>query len=94
MVRNGIGFSVDVSDKWDDALQRMRRLLRIHPDGGLPGSEGCVAILEHVKECRDYLAQVISSTGAATGLEVMYIQDRKALSLCTDYGCFVWSSRP
>jgi len=51
MVRDDVGFSMDLSDAWDPNLNRMRTLLRIHPDGQLNGSwwidngtEGCIGL--------------------------------------------------
>lgn len=91
MVRDGVGFSVNLSDKWDPVLKRDRKLLRIHPDGGKPGSEGCVAILDHVKECRDYLKQLLPAAGSACKLDVQYCSERDGLALCTEWGCYLWA---
>ena len=40
-VREGVGFSVDLTPQF----QTTRTLLRIHPDGGILGTEGCIGIL-------------------------------------------------
>ena len=51
MVRDGVGFSLDLSDAWDPKLNRYRIYLRIHPDGqGLGnwwvdnGTGGCIGL--------------------------------------------------
>lgn len=42
---DGVGYSFAVSDKFDPRVGGTRRLLRIHPDGGTPGTEGCIGIV-------------------------------------------------
>ena len=37
-----------------------RTLLRIHPDGNLPGTEGCIGIMESVNQCYDDLRNALS----------------------------------
>ncbi len=41
----GVGFSFALSDKFDSRVGANRSLLRIHPDGGTPGTNGCVGIV-------------------------------------------------
>ena len=41
----GVGYSFAMSDKYDPRVGGTRRLLRIHPDGGTPGTEGCMGIV-------------------------------------------------
>lgn len=45
MTVGGVGFSFAMSDKYDPRVGATRRLLRIHPDGASPGTEGCVGIV-------------------------------------------------
>jgi hypothetical protein len=45
MTVDGIGYSFALSDKWDDRVGDTRSLLRIHPDGAGPGTEGCMGIV-------------------------------------------------
>jgi len=85
MVRDGVGFSVDLSDTWDSELGRTRSLLRIHPDGNLPGTQGCVGILDKVKECRDHLAARLAS-GATRTLEVVVVTRPEDAAVVTSYG--------
>lgn len=42
---DGVGYSFAVSDKYDPRVGGTRRLLRIHPDGGSAGTEGCIGIV-------------------------------------------------
>lgn len=41
----GVGWSFAMSDKYDPRVGGTRSLLRIHPDGGSPGTEGCIGIV-------------------------------------------------
>jgi hypothetical protein len=51
MVRDGVGFSVVLSD------MPGRKLLRIHPDGGVPGTLGCIGITSDVRACYEALKE-------------------------------------
>jgi len=42
---DGVGFSFAVSDKFDNRVGDTRTLLRIHPDGGSVGTNGCIGIV-------------------------------------------------
>ena len=42
---DGVGYSFALSDKYDSRVGGTRRLLRIHPDGRSPGTEGCMGIV-------------------------------------------------
>ncbi len=42
---DGVGYSFALSDKYDRRVGANRSLLRIHPDGGTPGTMGCVGIV-------------------------------------------------
>lgn len=42
---DGVGYSFALSDKYDSRVRGNRSLLRIHPDGGGAGTEGCVGIV-------------------------------------------------
>ena len=45
MVVEGVGYSFDLSDVYDPKAGRERQLLRIHPDGGATGTQGCLGIV-------------------------------------------------
>jgi hypothetical protein len=81
MVRDDVGFSVDLSDHYDPVTGRTRSLLRIHPDGGKPGTEGCIGILSRVAECRDHLTGMLSGEGVTLSLLVVPSHDRSLTSL-------------
>jgi hypothetical protein len=40
----GVGFTFAMTDKWDSRVGDVRDGLQIHPDGGRPGTHGCVGI--------------------------------------------------
>src|SRR5262245_15852974 len=90
MVRDGLGFSVDLSDKWHTALERTRSLLRIHHDGNLPGTQGCVGIISNVKECHDFLQEMLPD-GVTRTLEVVVALIPEDMMLCTSHGCFIFA---
>ena len=81
MTREGVGFSVDLSDKFDPAIKRTRSLLRIHPDGGLPGTEACIGILSQVDACRNHLRSMFSDPKATRSLVVTSAADKRFTSL-------------
>ncbi len=45
MVVGGVGYSFAMSDKYDSRVNGTRTLLRIHPDGGSAGTQGCIGIV-------------------------------------------------
>src|SRR5438067_3736237 len=81
MTRDGVGFSVDLSDKYDPAAKRVRSLLRIHPDGGQPGTQGCIGILSDVAACRDHLKEMLHAHGSTRSLIVVRSPDKHLTSL-------------
>jgi RHS repeat-associated protein len=54
MVVDGIGFSIDISP--DPYLDRSK--LRIHPDGGLPGTDGCIGLTGDDNELLDFQQKI------------------------------------
>ncbi|MFM7322915.1 MAG: RHS repeat-associated core domain-containing protein, partial [Armatimonadota bacterium] len=46
MVREEVGFSIDLEPRFPTS----RRYLRIHPDGGGPGTQGCIGVLAPGKD--------------------------------------------
>jgi hypothetical protein len=81
MTRDHIGFSVDLSDKYDPVAKKTRSLLRIHPDGGLPGTEGCIGIVSDVAGCRDHLKAMLSDAGSQLSLMVVRSPDKQLTNL-------------
>lgn len=45
MTSGGVGYSFALSDKYDARVGDTRSLLRIHPDGGSAGTQGCIGIV-------------------------------------------------
>jgi hypothetical protein len=66
----GVGYSFAMSDKHDPRVGATRRLLRIHPDGGAVGTEGCVGIVGDAAVQRrfreDMRAELARSGGSFT----------------------------
>ena len=54
----GVGYSFAVSDKFDDRVGGTRRLLRIHPDGGSAGTNGCIGIVGNAELQRQFRADM------------------------------------
>lgn len=50
----GVGYSFALSDKHDPRVRDVRRALRIHPDGGSPGTEGCIGIVGEASVQRQF----------------------------------------
>ncbi len=54
MTVGGVGYSFALSDKFDSRVGATRGLLRIHPDGGTPGTEGCMGIVGNASVQRQF----------------------------------------
>lgn len=71
----GVGYSFAMSDKFDPRVGATRRLLRIHPDGGTPGTEGCMGIVGNADVQRQFRADMeaeIRRNGGRYQLQVRY----------------------
>ncbi len=66
MKLNGVGFSVDLEPMFPTG----RTNLRIHPDGGKPGTEGCIGILGSVADCSTELHSLLARGPAL--VQVLY----------------------
>jgi hypothetical protein len=44
MMKDGVGYSFALNNKYDARVGATRTALRIHPDGGRPGTIGCIGI--------------------------------------------------
>jgi peptidoglycan hydrolase-like protein with peptidoglycan-binding domain len=66
----GVGYSFAMSDKYDPRVNGTRTLLRIHPDGGSAGTEGCLGIVGNADVQRrfreDMLAAIRANGGSYT----------------------------
>lgn len=73
MVRDGVGFSADMSDKYDARVGGTRSALRIHPDGGSAGTQGCVGIVGDaatLRRFREDLRQELQRNGGRFTLRI------------------------
>lgn len=50
----GVGYSFAMSDKFDSRVGGTRTDLRIHPDGGTPGTNGCMGIVGNASVQRQF----------------------------------------
>lgn len=56
----GVGYSFAMSDKFDSRVGDTRKLLRIHPDGRSPGTEGCLGIVGDAATQRRFREDMLS----------------------------------
>ena len=56
----GVGYSFAMSDKYDPRVRGTRSLLRIHPDGGSAGTEGCLGIVGNADVQRRFRADMLA----------------------------------
>lgn len=73
MMVGGVGYSFALSDKYDPRVGATRSELRIHPDGGRPGTIGCIGIQGNAstqQHFRDDLNTELSRNGGHYSLSV------------------------
>jgi hypothetical protein len=73
MVVDGVGFSFALSDKYDPRVKSNRTALRIHPDGGSPGTHGCIGIVGNgatQKQFREDMRAELNRHGGSFTLHV------------------------
>ncbi|HEY3451981.1 MAG TPA: peptidoglycan-binding domain-containing protein [Myxococcales bacterium] len=73
MTVGGVGYSFAVSDKYDPRVGATRSLLRIHPDGGSAGTQGCIGIVGNADVQRRFRADMeaeIRRNGGSYTLQV------------------------
>ncbi|HEY8209394.1 MAG TPA: peptidoglycan-binding domain-containing protein [Myxococcaceae bacterium] len=74
MVRDGVGFSFALSDKFDPRVGGAPRSeLRIHPDGGSAGTNGCIGIVGNaatLKQFREDMRAEFNRNGGKFNLHV------------------------
>jgi hypothetical protein len=54
----GVGYSFALNDAYDPRVRARRTLLRIHPDGGVEGTEGCIGIVGGAAVQRQFVADM------------------------------------
>jgi peptidoglycan hydrolase-like protein with peptidoglycan-binding domain len=63
----GVGYSFAMSDKYDRRVGDTRTLLRIHPDGGSAGTEGCIGIVGNADVQRRFREDMLAALRANGG---------------------------
>jgi hypothetical protein len=70
----GVGYSFAVSDKFDSRVGATRTLLRIHPDGGSAGTEGCIGIVGNAATQRQFRADMLAELRRNGGRYTLNVQ--------------------
>lgn len=70
----GVGYSFAVSDKYDSRVGATRSLLRIHPDGGSAGTEGCIGIVGNAATQRQFRADMLAELRRNGGSYTLSVQ--------------------
>ncbi len=70
----GVGYSFAVSDKFDSRVGDTRSLLRIHPDGGSAGTEGCIGIVGNAETQRQFRADMLAELRRNGGRYTLTVQ--------------------
>ena len=73
MTVDGVGYSFALSNKFDARVGGTRTELRIHPDGGTPGTNGCVGIVGNgavQRQFREDMRAELSRNGGRFTLNV------------------------
>jgi peptidoglycan hydrolase-like protein with peptidoglycan-binding domain len=60
MMVDGVGYSFALSNKYDPRVNATRSLLRVHPDGGGPGTIGCIGIVGDGNVQRQFRADMLA----------------------------------
>lgn len=73
MMKDGVGYSFALNNKYDARVGATRTSLRIHPDGGKPGTIGCIGIQGNgatQKQFRSDMNRELSRNGGKYSLTV------------------------
>jgi peptidoglycan hydrolase-like protein with peptidoglycan-binding domain len=71
---DGVGYSFAMSDRYDPRVGATRTLLRIHPDGGVPGTLGCIGIVGDAATQRRFLADMRAELQRSGGRFTLSVQ--------------------
>jgi hypothetical protein len=74
MTVGGVGYSFAMSNKFDSRVGATRTLLRIHPDGGTPGTEGCLGIVGNAATQRQFRADMLAEIRRNGGSYTLRVQ--------------------
>jgi len=75
MVVDGVGFSVALSDKYDPRVKSTRTTLRIHPDGGPAGTQGCIGIVGNGDVQRQFREDIKAELQRRGGSFTLHVGD-------------------
>ncbi len=73
MVKDGVGFKADLSNKYDARVHDTRSALRIHPDGGSAGTSGCLGIEGNAATLRQFRADLAAEIKRNGGSFTLHI---------------------
>lgn len=72
----GVGFSFALSDAYDSRVGATRTLLRIHPDGGVAGTQGCIGIVGDAATQRRFREDMRAEFGRSNNRFTLTVQQR------------------
>lgn len=75
MMVGGEGYSFALSDKYDSRVGDTRSLLRIHPDGGGPGTIGCIGIVGDASVQRQFRADMLAELERNGGSYTLQVRE-------------------
>ena len=73
---DGVGYSFSLSDAYDTRVGDTRTLLRIHPDGGVAGTNGCIGIVGSGDVQRAFREDMRSELNRNNGSVTLTVQNR------------------
>ena len=74
MVVGGVGYSFALNNKFDSRVGATRTELRIHPDGGTPGTNGCIGIVGNAATQRQFRADMLAEIRRNGGSYTLNVQ--------------------
>ena len=73
MVKDGVGFKAFLSDKYDSRVGGTRTELRIHPDGGSAGTNGCMGIEGNAATLRQFQRDLAAEIARGGGHFTLHV---------------------
>jgi hypothetical protein len=74
MVVGGVGYSFALNNKFDSRVGATRTQLRIHPDGGSAGTNGCIGIVGNAATQRQFRADMLAEIRRNGGSYTLSVQ--------------------
>lgn len=72
----GCGYSFALTDIYDPRVGDVRRMLRVHPDGGTNGTQGCLGIVGGKATQKQFLQDMEAAIEAGGGVFVLVVSLR------------------